>query len=93
MCKEIIKCSGQTWQAYQRGPKGAKMINLSVFDNLGPSGPFLIILNKKLIFCFGAPLPNHTLAFWGKKNHFCLKWSKRVQMSPKGVPNGQKHFG
>ena len=36
MCKEIIKCSGQTWQAYQRGPKGAKMINLSVFDHLEP---------------------------------------------------------
>ena len=23
---------------------------------------------------------------------FCLKWSKRVQMGPKGVPNGQKHL-
>ena len=52
MCKEIIKCSGQTWKAYQRGPKGAKMINLSVFDNLGPSGldPFLIISDENLSF-------------------------------------------
>ena len=34
--------NGQTWQAcqhskvVQRGPKGFKMINLDVFDNLGP---------------------------------------------------------
>ena len=34
---------GQTWQACQRykvvqkGPKGTKMVNLSVFDHLGPS--------------------------------------------------------
>ena len=29
----------------------------------------------------------------GQKNHFCLKWSKRVQMGPNRVPNGQKHLG
>ena len=29
----------------------------------------------------------------GQKNHFCLKWSKRVQMGPKWVPNDQKHLG
>ena len=34
--------NGQTWQACQRskgvqkGPKGTKMVNLSLFDNLGP---------------------------------------------------------
>ena len=29
----------------------------------------------------------------GQKNHFCLKWSKRFQMDPKGIPNGQKDLG
>ena len=69
MCKEIIKCSGQTWQAYQRGPKGAKMINLSVFDNLGPSGVWTLFdhFRRKFIFCSEAPLPNPTLSIWGKK--------------------------
>ena len=46
----------------------------------------------KLIFCSKAPLQNPTLPIWGKQS-FCLKWSKRVQMGPKGVPNGQKHLG
>ena len=48
--------NGQTWQACQRskvvqkGPKGTKMVNLSLFDHLGPrlgpSGPF----QTKMIF-------------------------------------------
>ena len=69
MCKEIIKCSGQTRQAYQRGPKGAKMTNLSVFDNFGPSGPFLIISDENLSFA-----PKHLcqtlLCPFGAKNSF-----------------------
>ena len=84
ICKEIIRCSGQTGQAYQRGPKGAIMTNLSVFDSLGPSGPFFDHFRRKFIFCSEAPLPNPTLSTCGKKNCFCLKWSKRVQMGPKG---------
>ena len=52
--------NGQTWQACQRskviqkGPKGSKMVNLSVFDHLGPFwahldpfGPF----QTKIDFC------------------------------------------
>ena len=50
--------NGQTWQACQRskvvqkGPKGTKMVNLSVFDHLGPFwahrdlfGPFQTKMN------------------------------------------------
>ena len=50
--------NGQTWQACQRskvvqkGPKGSKMVNLSVFDHLGPFwalldpfGPFQTKMN------------------------------------------------
>ena len=67
--------NGQTWQAcqrskvVQRGPKGTKMVNLSLFDHLGPrlrpSGPFWTISDKNDFFapngqnrvlqrCFGA---------------------------------------
>ena len=36
---------------------------------------------------------NPYFVHFGQKNLFCLKWSKRVQMGPKRVPNGQKHLG
>ena len=52
--------NGQTWQAcqrskvVQRGPKGTKMVNLSLFDHLGPrlgpSGPFWTISDKNDFF-------------------------------------------
>ena len=52
--------NGQTWQAcqhskvVQKGPKGTKMVNLNVFDHLGPilapSGPFWTILDKNDFF-------------------------------------------
>ena len=85
--------NGQTWQACQRskvvqkGPKGTKMINQSVFDHLGPFwahldtfGPFQTKMNflsqmDKVGFGGGAS---------EQKIIFCLKWSKRVQMGPKG---------
>ena len=85
--------NGQTWQACQRskvvqkGPKGTKMINQSVFDHLGPFwahldtfGPFQTKINflsqmDKVGFGGGAS---------EQKINFCLKWSKRVQMGPKG---------
>ena len=54
----ILDQIGQTWQACQRskvvqkGPKGTKMVNLSVFDHLGPFwahldpfGPFQTKIN------------------------------------------------
>merc|ERR1711994_973615 len=85
--------NGQTWQAcqrskvVQRGPKGTKMVNLSLFEHLGlfwahldPFGPFhskMIFLPQmdKIGFCRGASEENI---------NSCLKWSKRVQMGPKG---------
>ena len=89
----ILDQIGQTWQACQRskvvqkGPKGTKMVNLSVFDHLGPFwvhldpfGPFQTKMNflpqmDKVGFGGGAS---------EQKINFCLKWSKRVQMGPKG---------
>ena len=82
--------NGQTWQAcqrskvVQRGPKGTKMVNIFLFDHLGPrlgpSGPFWAISNKNEFFapngCGGGASE--------QKINFCLKWSKRVQMGPKG---------
>jgi hypothetical protein len=85
--------NGQTWQACQRfkvvqkGLKGTKMVNLSVFDHLGPFwanldpfGPFQTKINfwpqmDKVGFGGGAS---------EQKINFCLKWSKRVQGGPKG---------
>ena len=89
----ILDQIGQTWQACQRskvvqkGPKGTKMVNLSVFDHLGPFwahldpfGPFqtkMIFLPQmdKIGFCRGAS---------EQYINSCLKWSKRVQMGPEG---------
>ena len=89
----ILDQIGQTWQACQhskvaqKGPKGTKMVNLSVFDHLGPFwahldpfGPF----QTKMKF-----LPQiDKVGFGGgaseQKINFCLKWSKRVQRGSKG---------
>ena len=84
---------GQTWQAcqhskaVQKGPKGTKMVNLNVFDHLGPilgpSGPFWTILDKNDFFA-----PNEqSRGCRGASEHninSCLKRSKRVKMGPKG---------
>ena len=84
---------GQTWQAcqhskvVQKGPKGTKMVNLNVFDHLGPilgpSGPFWTILDKNDF------LPQMDKVGVGRgaseqNINSCLKWSKRVQMGQKG---------
>ena len=94
--------NGQTWQAcqrskvVQRGPKGTKMVNLSLFEHLGPFwahldpfGPFQTRIDILLRSTSAKPYFVHL----GQKNHFCLKWSKRVQMDPNGVPNDQKDLG
>ena len=85
--------NGQTWQACQRskvvqkGPKGTKMVNLSVFDHLGPFwapldpfGPF----QTKIDFLLRSTSDKPYFVHLGQKIHFCLKWPKRVQMGPKG---------
>ena len=92
---------GQTWQAcqhskvVQKGPKGTKMVNLSVFDHqepfwahLDPFGPF----QTRIDILLRSTSANPYFVHLGQKNHFCLKWSKRVQMGPKWVPNDQKHL-
>ena len=93
---------GQTWQAcqhskvVQKGPKGTKMVNLNVFDHkepfwahLDPFGPF----QTRIDILLRSTSANPYFVHLGQKNHFCPKWSKRVQMGPKWVPNGQKHLG
>ena len=83
----------------QSGPKGSKWDQNGQpkcfwpFGTLlGPSGPFWTISNK--IWYFAPEHPCKTpLCPLGAKNHFCLKWFKRVQMGPKWVPNDQKHLG
>ena len=79
----------------QSGPRGSESAKNGqpIWDQFGPIWIPLDHFKQKLIFCSGAALPNPTLSISGKKNHFRLKWSKRAQMGPKGVPNGQKHFG
>ena len=85
--------NGQTWQACQRskvvqkGPKGTKMVNLSVFDHLGPFwapldpfGPF----QTKIDFLLRSTSAKPYFVHLGPKINFCLKWSKRVQIGPKG---------
>ena len=71
----------------QSGPKGTKMVNLSLFDHLGPfwahldpfepfqTNMFFLSQVDKIGFCRGASEQNI---------NSCLKWSKRVQMGPKG---------
>ena len=85
--------NGQTWQAcqcskvVQKGPKATKMVNISVFDHLGPllrpSEPFWTILDK-IDFL---PQMNKVGGGRGASEQnidSCLKWSKRVQIGPKG---------
>ena len=84
------------YQPFQSGPKGTKMVNLSVFDHKGPLwahlysfGPF----QTRIDFLLPSTSTKPCFVHFGQKNHFCLKWPKRVQMGSKGVPNGQKHLG
>ena len=73
--------NGQTWQAcqrskvVQRGPKGTKMVNLSLFEHLGPFwahldpfGPFQTRIDILLRSTSAKPYYVHL----GQKYHFCL---------------------
>ena len=68
--------NGQAWQAcqrfkvFQKGPKGTKMANLSVFDHLGPFWAHLAPFGPsqtRIDILSGTPMPNPTLSIWGKK--------------------------
>ena len=85
---EINKNDMAGLSTFQSGPKGSKrskMVNLiffTIWDPFGQHGPFWTISNKNWFFA-----PKHLwqtlLVLLGQKNHFCLEWSKRVQMGPK----------
>ena len=69
------------------GTKGTKMFNISVFDHLGPFlahldpfGPF----QTKMIFLPQRDKVGFDVGASEQKINFCLKWSKSVQMGPKG---------
>ena len=80
----------------EKGPKGTKMVNLNVFDHLGPilgpSGPFWTILDKNDFFA-----PNGQSRGWqrcfGAKYQFLFETVQKGPDGPKRVPNGQKHLG
>ena len=94
----FITGDGKKNGTLQSNPKGSKkdqMVNLSVFDHLGPFwahldpfGPF----QTRIDILLRSTSANPYFVHLGQKNHFCLKWFKRVQMGRKGVPNGQKHL-
>ena len=85
-----------TFQSGQKGPKGSKMANLSVFDHLGPFwvhldpfGPFQTKMNflpqmDKVGFGGGAS---------EQKNQFLFEMVTKGPEGPKRVPNDQKHLG
>ena len=94
--------NGQTWQAcqrskvVQRGPKGTKMVNLSLFDHLGPrlgpSGPFWTISDKNDFFAPNGQ--NRVLQrCFGAKYQFLFEMVQKGPVGSKGVPNGKKHLG
>ena len=84
--------SGQTWQACQRsgvvqkGPKGTKMANWSVFYHLEPFwarlDPFGPFQTKMFFFA-----PNGQSRVWrrcfGAKNHFLFKMVQKAPDGPK----------
>ena len=83
------------FQSGQKGPKWTKMVNLSVFDHLGP---FLAHLDPLVHFRqndFFAP--NGQSRGWqrcfGAKYQFLFETVQKGQDGPKRVPNGQKHLG
>ena len=50
---------------------------------LGPSGPLCTISNKNWFLLRSTSAKPYFFHF-GQKDHFCLKWSKRAQIGPKG---------
>ena len=61
---------GLASKVVQKGPKGTKMVNISVFDHLGPSGPFRTISDNnefcgpkwtKYCFLYREEVKNHVI--------------------------------
>ena len=80
--------NGQTWQAcqrskvVQRGPTGTKIVNLSLFDHLGPVWARLDPFRPFQTTNYFLLKPYFILM--GQQIDFCLKWSKSVQVGPHG---------
>ena len=80
----------------QRGPKGTKMVNISLFDHLGPrlgpSGPFWTISDKNDFFAPNGQ--NRVLQrCFGAKYQFLFEMVQKGPDGPKRVPNVQKDLG
>ena len=78
-------------QVVQKGQKETKMATPSVIDHLGlfwahldPFGP----LQTKLIFLSQIDKVGFDGGILEQKINFCLKWSKGVQIGPKGSKMG-----
>ena len=85
--------NGQTWQAcqhskvVQKGPKGIKMIKVSVLTVRDPFGPIWTLLDhfkQELNFCSKAPLPNPTFSILGKEIIFVRNGTKGSRWAQKG---------
>ena len=63
---------------------------LIIWNPFGPIWTLLDHFKQKLIFCFGAPPPNHTLYIWGKKSQVTGEWEKEAEGKTKdrSVPDG-----
>ena len=92
--------NGQTWQAWQhskviqKGPKGTKIVNISVFDHLGPvlgpSGRFWSISDKHDSFASNGKSRVWQKCFWGKISILAwigLKGSRWAQKESQMVKN------
>ena len=82
--------------AFQSGPKGTKMVNLSLFDHLGPrlgpSGPFWTISDKNDFFAPNGQ--NRVLQrCFRAKYQFLFEMVQKGPDGPKRVPNVQKDLG
>ena len=80
----------------QRGPKGTKMVNLSLFDHLGtllgPFGPFWTISDKNDFFAPNGQ--NRVLQrCFRAKYQFLFEMVQKGPDGPKRVPNVQKDLG
>ena len=70
----------------QKGPKGTKTVNPSVFDHFGP-------FQTKFNFLPQIDKVGFWRRYFGAKNQSLFEMVWRSQDGPKRLPNGQKHLG
>ena len=69
---------------FQSVPKGSEMVNLDVFDHLGPFWAYMDISGSFQLKTNLLAQKDKVGGAFEQKIIFCLKWSKRVQTGPKG---------